>query len=379
MSLRLKLFQFALPAALLLPPVASALPYYTIHIVAPAGSSASDINQTGQVVGQYVNGNGERRAFVNAGDMTDLGTLGGATATAAAINNHGQVVGTASDAAGEDRAFSYENGVMHDLGTFGGATSAAYGINDAGRIVGSATTAFGYGENGLAFVQISGVKYNLGAFPTVDYAVRSSARAINTAGRVVGVSSIGDFGAPEYPEHAFMADNGLMVDLGTLGGLYSEAFSINDGGWIAGRASTTLDPDNVGHTIPHGFLYINGLMIDLGGLSGPLDFSEARDVNNLGQVVGFSSVANAPDNHGFLFQGGSMLDLNALIDPLSGWTVTGASAINDLQQIAGTACHNGQCFAVRLDLPEPGTWLLTGLGLGVLGWSARLTRRSTQS
>jgi probable HAF family extracellular repeat protein len=290
-------------------------------------------------------------------------------------------VGTASDAGGNDRAFSYANGVMHDLGTFGGATAAAYGVNDAGRIVGSATTAQGYGENGLAFVQINGIMYSLGALPTVDYALFSRALAINAAGRVVGVSSFGDFGAPEFPEHGFVFSDALnmMIDLGTLGGLYSSAMSINDGGWIAGRASTTLDPGNVGHTIPHAFLYINGVMFDLGALGGPFEISEAHDVNNLGQVVGWAGAGGGEGAHGFLFQGGSMLDLNALIGDSAGWTITDAAAINDFQQIAGTACRDGQCYAVRLDLPEPGTWLLMALGLGLLGWSSALTRRSTRS
>ena len=185
----------------------------------------------------------------------------------------------------------------------------------------------------------------------------------------------------EFAEHAFVYSNGAMADLGTLGGLYSYALAINDGGVIAGTASTTLDPLGIGHTVSHAFLYINNMMIDLGAFSDDSYVgSSALDVNNLGQAVGWTN-AGAGLHHGFLYQGGAMRDLNQLIDPLSGWTVTEAAAINDLQQIAGTACRNGQCHAVRLDLlpadvPEPGAWLLMAGGLGLLARSRRRSRRS---
>jgi len=372
--------RFILAALCALPLLASAQPRYSVNVLGGAGSAALDINLSGQVVGEYAGGAGPRAFLHSGGALLDLGTLGGATASAAAINDSGKVVGVASNLAGEGRAFSYLLGAMTDLGTLGGASSRASGLNGLGMVVGTADYPAGtLGEYGIAFVNGHGGMLGLGTLPVHDDYHRSRGAAINSNGHIVGTSSVGDFGPPEYPEHAFLYRDGAMQDLGTLGGLYSSAHAISDSGLIVGMASTTLDPGGIGHTIPHAFLYVGGMMIDLGAFDDDYQGSAAADVNNLGQVVGWGSVDN--ERHAFLYQGGAMLDLNQLIDPGSGWIVTDAAAINDLAQIAGTACRNGQCHAVRLDLlqadvPEPGAWLLMATGLAML---LALTRRSRRS
>lgn len=120
-------------------------------------------------------------------------------------------------------------------------------------------------------------------------------------------------------------------------------------------------------------------MIDLGGLV-PHYSSSASDINNLGQIVGAARMADF-GSHAFLYEGGAMLDLNALIDPESGWVIQDAAAINDLQQIAATACRGDVCQAVRLDLvpavPEPAGYALLLGGL-MLGWSGSGVRKIKQ-
>ena len=379
-----KCFRFITAALCALPLAAAAAPQYSITVLGGAGSAAADMNLSGQVVGHYLNGSGDQRAFFHSGiALLELGTLGGATSSAAALNNSGQVVGVADNGAGFARAFTYSAGVMTDLGTLGGASSKAYGINNAGHIVGTADYRAGVnGEYGIAFSLQGGVMQGLGTLPGSPEYWRSIAYAVNALGQVVGFSSVGDVGPTEYPSHAFMYQDEALTDLGTLGGLYSAARAINEAGLIVGRASTTLDPANIGHTIPHAFLYVGGMMIDLGSLGDQYTGSEALDVNNLGQVVGWSGVGMGSERHAFLYQDGALKDLNLLIDPMSGWTVTDAAAINDHQQIAGTACRHGQCYAVRLDLaptqvPEPGSFMLVAAGLGMLGWvsSRRRSRR----
>src|SRR5205809_995323 len=67
-----------------------------------------------------------------------------------------------------------------------------------------------------------------------------------------------------------------LVDLGTLGGAYSQAFGINDGGQIVGASDTTGGANRA-------FLWQGGLMTDLGTLGGR--DSAAYGINAQGQVV----------------------------------------------------------------------------------------------
>ena len=68
--------------------------------------------------------------------ITDLGTLGGYSSSASGINNAGQIVGTSNTSTGESHAFLYSDGQMQDLGTLGGPSSYGGSINNAGQVVG---------------------------------------------------------------------------------------------------------------------------------------------------------------------------------------------------------------------------------------------------
>jgi probable HAF family extracellular repeat protein len=122
------------------------------------------------------------------------------------------------------------------------------------------------------------------------------------------------------------------------------------------------------------FIYHKGVMTGLGNLDGP--WSAALSVNDLEQVVGYLGVDSLPGKPGelypttaFLYENGEMIDLNTLGDPASGWTITDAAAINDVQQIAARACRAGICQAISLDLvsavPEPPVFALLAAGLAL--------------
>jgi len=137
------LLPLLLAGVALSPAVSHAQSLYTITDLGTLGgnqSSASGVNDAGQVVGTSTTTYGVSRAFAYGnGAMIDLGTLGGDYSSASAINDQGEVVGTSTTTYGVSRAFLFANGVMYDLGTLGGDYSSASGINNNGQIVGEST------------------------------------------------------------------------------------------------------------------------------------------------------------------------------------------------------------------------------------------------
>jgi probable HAF family extracellular repeat protein len=94
-----------------------------------------------------------------------------------------------------------------------------------------------------------------------------------------------------------------ILDLGTLGGQFtlSEARAVNERGQVVGDSITAgLGPE-------HAFLWERGRMRDLGTLGG--SFSVAQAINDHGQVVGTSTTAIGEARHAFLWERGRMRDL----------------------------------------------------------------------
>jgi probable HAF family extracellular repeat protein len=101
--------------------------------------------------------------------------------------------------------------------------------------------------------------------------------ALNEHDQVVG----GSFTSPTGNRHAFLWSEGTMRDLGTLGGDYSFALDVNDLGEVVGW-SETADGET------HAFLWRDGTMTDLGALlPDPTRPSQATEINNRGQVLGW--------------------------------------------------------------------------------------------
>ncbi len=231
--------------------------------------------------------------------ITDLGSFDSTDriSTPADINNKGQVVGSASHgASNSDHAFLWDpvNGLT-DLGTLGGGQSRALGINDAGQVVGWAETAEGVTH---AFLwnpdspnAATGTMIDIGI---LDNGYSSTAEDINNNGQVVGWTAYNSIYSG--PKAAFLWDpvNG-MTDLGTLGGLSSQAFGINDAGQVVGTAKTAdweySDETSAFLWNPDSPNSATGTMTDLGRLVSDLYYSyasSATDINNAGQVAGWS-------------------------------------------------------------------------------------------
>src|SRR5262249_51540200 len=115
--------------------------------------------------------------------------------------------------------------------------------------------------------------------------------------------------------------NNGMYDLGTLGGSSSEARAVNDSGQVAGFSQLR------GNVAEHAFLYDGTAMLDLGTLGGPS--SPAFGMNSSGLVVGYAVTAGR-DVHAFVSDGTTMQDLGTL-----GGNESQAFSINSAGQVAG--------------------------------------------
>ena len=243
------------------------------------------------------------------GFMNELGTFGGNDSFSSAVNDRGEVDGVALNTipdpygsiffmpgATQSRAFRWtQSQGLEDLGTLGGPDSGAFLINESGQI------------SGWSFTN-STINSATG-FPTLD---------------------------------PFFWENGKMLDMGTLGGLFGRAFALNNRGQVAGFS------DLAGDQACHPFLWDKtGGMRDLGTLGG--DSGLAYFVNDAGEVVGSANVPgafgcdNGAQNHAFLWRNGVMTDLGAP----DGDTCSGAVAINSKSQIVGGGddCNGGLLHA----------------------------------
>ena len=120
------------------------------------------------------------------------------------------------------------------------------------------------------------------AYMVVDLGKYSEATAINDSGDVVG-----NIRVDGSDIHAFLYSKGRVHDLGTLGGMRSNAKGINAAGLVVGWAETEGVTQGA-RTSGRAFIYADGKMraIELdkqtAGVPGRAD---ARDINSLGQIV----------------------------------------------------------------------------------------------
>lgn len=126
-----------------------------------------------------------------------------------------------------------------------------------------------------------------------------------------------------------------MQDLGTLGGETeaTSAFGINNAGTAVGSSQTATGEI-------HAAVWRDGMIRDLGTLGG--NRSAAYSINRFNQIVGGSLTATSPPfnaGHAFLWEKGGMIDLNEVVTNLPADVVLeSARAINDRGEIVGFTC-----------------------------------------
>ncbi|MGA9856166.1 MAG: hypothetical protein WBR29_12930 [Gammaproteobacteria bacterium] len=358
--------------------------YQVINLGNPLGgalSQGTSNNQPGQVLGfstfpsTYI----MHAELWRDNSAIDLGTLGGPNSAVAwpNRNNNGVIAGisetTEIQPLGEQwscylavfyygdghvcRGFVWQHGAMTALPTLGGDNGFATGVNNSGQIVGWAEntthdpTCGEYTNNNqvLQFEAVTWTQrnghYHASELPPYPGDLDGAATAINQEGQVVGITGICD-GAigGATAEHMVMWRNGKVVrELPTLGGAYwNTPMDINNRGNVVGFSDLPGDGPTGGGANFHAFYWsrkpfnCSGTRItgtcDLGVLAG--DFvSEALGVNDRGQVVGVSY----PSGHAFIWQNGVMTDLNNLLAPSTTLVLTDGQDINDQGEITGQA------------------------------------------
>jgi probable HAF family extracellular repeat protein len=190
----------------------------------------------------------------------------------------------------------------------------------------------------------------------------SQANGISLGSTIAGASTL----SGDTVTHAFLKrrEKGVsLIDIGTLfGGTNSSAAAVNVKGHVVGTSDYD-DPMN--GIVSHAFVYKNGIIADLGTLGG--DSSQANAVNAEGLVVGSSLLSDGATTHGFWFDPFSQ-KLNDL-GTLPGGSNSGAFGINLFGQIVGnsdTGAFDDSgapiIHAVLWDLANQKTWDLGTLG-----------------
>jgi probable HAF family extracellular repeat protein len=205
--------------------------------------------------------------------VTDLGTLGGTFSVALTINNQGSIDGY-STLPGDTavHAFVWRKGLMTDLGHWEGRTALRkLGLNESGKVPGAAESSTP-DPNGEDFC--------------------------GTGTHLIC--------------RAFLWRNGVMTDLGTLGGNNSVGLGVNNRGQVVGHAeNAATDPTCTAPQLLHfePFLSEKGGMQELPPFPGDPD-GEAVSINDNGQAVGGTGNCIVPF-HAVLWQDGVVSDLGS--------------------------------------------------------------------
>jgi probable HAF family extracellular repeat protein len=270
-----------------------------------------DLNDRGEVVGT----DGKGDAFLWNGQLIDLGSRIDPTSPvsrATGINDRSDIVGNVIGGQGGSRNFLLSRGEVITIQVIGDRAVFPEAINNRRQVVGWA-----HDEQGQrhGFIWRRGEAELLeappgGSFPT--------AVAVNGRGVAVGTSAVG-----ESVQSVLWKEGEARF----IGPLSMSAIAINN------REQVLLQPEFLPAVYS---IWEDGATRPLPVLSGSLGTMLAFDMNNRGQVVGFSSMPDG-SSRATLWHRDRAIDLNeriAVNDPLRPFvSLRGAFLINDRRQI----------------------------------------------
>lgn len=251
-------------------------------LIGPAepGTGALDISETGQVIGETYSAEGDYRAFSWIDGVTtnlrDFYVRG--------LNDRGAIVGTCPrgmTGGAEQACYMVASGAplqrMH-----WGPSALATDINNNNQVLGQICDSSWRCRAAVYDIASNATRYlgTTDAFPV----------AMNDRG-----DAVGSYWA-DGRDHVVLWRNGTEHDLGTLGGISAYPYDINE----AGHVLVAVETGGRMYCYPGGACYYerevttklwrDGVLTDLGSLGGPAVIGGA--LNDAGQVVGVAIDAN---------------------------------------------------------------------------------------
>jgi hypothetical protein len=197
----------------------------------PAQQVADCINDSGQIVGVYVDASDAAHGYeLSGGKFTTLDVpFTGAIGTYPfGINNSGEVVGGWADSDGNEHGFTLIGGTYASFDYPDGTETYAADVNSEGDIVGDC-----YDSSGLLIgFLLSGETYT-----AIEYsgAVETFASGINDAGDIVGgFCTTSECEVSFDGEQSFLLSGGVFMAIAIPGEVYTAVTDINNSGVVVG-------------------------------------------------------------------------------------------------------------------------------------------------
>jgi len=123
---------------------------------------------------------------------------------------------------------------------------------------------------------------------------QSYAVAVNASGQVAGMSE-----TPDRRWHPFFWSDGVMTDLGTMGGYYTWLYQhcLNDAGQVLGGGTDVAERNRA-------FIWHKGVKRDLGAINDTMDTSP-RGINAAGVVLGSGANGAGASDRAFVVTPGA--------------------------------------------------------------------------